>query len=45
VAVTDVEGVSGRVAFDDFGDTRSKVLTVYRVTNGAWTPAKTETLP
>jgi branched-chain amino acid transport system substrate-binding protein len=44
VQATDVAGASGRVAFDEFGDTRTKVLTIYRVENGKWTPVKTETV-
>ena len=44
VQVTDMPGASGRLAFDRFGDTQSKVLTLYRVANGAWTPAHTETV-
>jgi len=38
-------GASGPLAFDQFGDTRSKVLTVYRVVDGAWKAVKSETLP
>ena len=30
------EGVTGAVAFDEFGDTTSKVLTVYGVEGGEW---------
>jgi branched-chain amino acid transport system substrate-binding protein len=41
---TDTAGASGALAFDEFGDTRSKVLTVYRVAGGRWTPVKVETL-
>ncbi|WP_347813745.1 branched-chain amino acid ABC transporter substrate-binding protein [Allobranchiibius sp. GilTou38] len=36
-------GVTGKVAFDSFGDTTNKVLTVYKVTGGAWVAAKTDT--
>jgi branched-chain amino acid transport system substrate-binding protein len=39
---TDLEGVTGKVAFDEFGDTTTKVLTVYKVTNQAWTAVKTD---
>ena len=35
-------GVTGEVAFDEYGDTTSKVLTVYKVTGGKWVPAKTD---
>jgi branched-chain amino acid transport system substrate-binding protein len=30
------EGVTGKVAFDQYGDTTSKVLTVYKVDGGKW---------
>jgi len=29
------------VAFDEFGDTTTKVLTVYQVKDGKWTPINT----
>jgi branched-chain amino acid transport system substrate-binding protein len=35
------EGATGPVAFDEFGDTKTKVLTVYKVTDGKWAAAKT----
>ncbi len=41
---TEMSGASGKVAFDTFGDTRSKVLTLYRVTDGAWRPVRTQTV-
>ena len=43
-ALNDVDfvGASGRVAFDEFGDSVSRVLTVYKVEDGKWTAAKTE---
>ncbi|MET9902373.1 bifunctional serine/threonine-protein kinase/ABC transporter substrate-binding protein [Streptomyces sp. NPDC006446] len=31
------DGVTGRVAFDGYGDTRNRRLTVYSVTDGRWT--------
>lgn len=37
------EGVTGSVAFDEYGDTTNKQLTVYQVKNGAWTDVKSET--
>ena len=37
------DGVTGKVAFDEFGDTTSKILTVYKVDAGKWIPAKTDT--
>jgi branched-chain amino acid transport system substrate-binding protein len=36
------DGVTGAVAFDEFGDTTTKVLTVYKVDGEAWGPAYTE---
>ncbi len=36
-------GVTGAVAFDEYGDTTSKILTVYKVMGGAWVPSKTDT--
>jgi len=41
---TDTAGASGRVAFDEFGDTRTKVLTLYRVADRAWKAIDTETV-
>ena len=40
---TKMNGVTGSVAFDQFGDTTNKVLTVYKVAGGAWLPVKTAT--
>ncbi|WOP19104.1 branched-chain amino acid ABC transporter substrate-binding protein [Raineyella sp. LH-20] len=37
----DVEGASGKVSFDEFGDNKTRVLTVYKVKNGAWVADKT----
>ncbi len=45
VQAAQVEGASGPVAFDAFGDTKTKVLTLYRVSGGKWQPLKTETVP
>jgi branched-chain amino acid transport system substrate-binding protein len=36
------DGVTGKVAFDEYGDTTSRVLTVYGVDGGAWKPVATE---
>ena len=36
------DGVTGKVAFDQYGDSTSRVLTVYKVTAGAWSPVNTE---
>ena len=33
---TDLKGVTGNVKFDQFGDTTSRLLTVYKVEGGAW---------
>ena len=35
------DGATGPVAFDEFGDTKTKVLTVYKVTGGKWAADKT----
>ncbi|MET7932277.1 branched-chain amino acid ABC transporter substrate-binding protein [Streptomyces sp. NPDC005322] len=37
------DGVTGKVAFDQYGDTTNKQLTVYEVKNGAWKAVKSET--
>lgn len=36
------EGVTGKVAFDQYGDSTSRVLTVYKVVGTAWSPVNTE---
>jgi len=36
------EGITGKVAFDKFGDSVSRVLTVYKVTDLKWVPVLTE---
>ncbi len=36
------KGVTGQVAFDEYGDSTSRVLTVYKVVAGAWSPVNTE---
>ena len=36
------DGVTGPVAFDQYGDSTSRVLTVYKVVSGAWAPVSTE---
>lgn len=43
VQKSDFEGISGKVSFDQYGDTENKQLTVYQVTNGAWKAVKTGT--
>jgi branched-chain amino acid transport system substrate-binding protein len=35
-------GVTGPVAFDQYGDSTSRVLTVYKVVGGQWVPVNTE---
>ncbi|GDY52769.1 hypothetical protein SVIO_033920 [Streptomyces violaceusniger] len=37
------DGVTGKVSFDQYGDTTNKQLTVYKVTKGAWKSVKSET--
>jgi branched-chain amino acid transport system substrate-binding protein len=37
------DGATGKVAFDEFGDTTTKVWTAYKVEGGKWVPAKTGT--
>ncbi|WP_424185845.1 branched-chain amino acid ABC transporter substrate-binding protein [Actinokineospora sp. G85] len=37
------QGATGSITFDEFGDSTNKVLTVYSVSGGKWTPAKTGT--
>ncbi|WP_043487820.1 MULTISPECIES: branched-chain amino acid ABC transporter substrate-binding protein [Streptomyces] len=37
------DGVTGKVSFDEFGDTTNKQLTVYKVVKGAWTDATSRT--
>lgn len=36
----DFEGASGRVQFDEWGDTVTRTITVYKVTGGAWATEK-----
>ena len=36
-----LDGVTGNLSFDEFGDTKIKVLTVYKVQGGKWVPVKT----
>jgi branched-chain amino acid transport system substrate-binding protein len=36
------DGVTGKVAFDQYGDTTSKVLTVYKVAAGKWATVETK---
>ncbi len=41
MAKVSFDGATGKVAFDEFGDSVSRVLTVYKVTDGAWKAEKT----
>ncbi len=36
-------GITGQVSFDQYGDTNNKILTMYKVTGGAFTKEKTGT--
>jgi branched-chain amino acid transport system substrate-binding protein len=36
VQKTSFDGLSGKISFDQYGDTTNKQLTVYKVTNGEW---------
>lgn len=38
------DGVTGKVSFDEFGDTTTKILTMYKVESDKWAAAKTEDL-
>lgn len=42
IGSVDFTGATGQVAFDEFGDSKARVLTAYRVEGGKWTPAATE---
>lgn len=33
---SDFQGITGKVSFDEYGDTTNKQLTVYKVTSGKW---------
>lgn len=37
------DGVTGKVAFDQYGDTTNKQLTVYKVEGGKWVDVKSDT--
>jgi len=41
---TSIDGATGKVSFDPYGDTSNKTLTVYKVTTGAWKAEKTGSL-
>ena len=38
------DGATGPVAFDEFGDTTNKVITVYKVVDGKWATEATKTV-
>ncbi|MFD3975042.1 branched-chain amino acid ABC transporter substrate-binding protein [Streptomyces cyaneofuscatus] len=40
VGKVDFDGVTGKVSFDEFGDTTNKQLTVYEYKDGAWAAVK-----
>jgi len=37
----DADGATGKVSFDEYGDSTNKVLTVYQVSGGKWDPVQT----
>ena len=37
-----IDGVTGKVAFDEYGDTTTRILTVYKVEGGAWKSQETK---
>ena len=41
IQASNFDGATGKVAFDQYGDTVTKLLTVYKVTDNAWKPLKT----
>jgi branched-chain amino acid transport system substrate-binding protein len=41
MASVDFTGATGRVSFDEFGDTKSKVITIYKVESDKWVTVKT----
>jgi branched-chain amino acid transport system substrate-binding protein len=43
MAKVSFDGVTGKVAFDEYGDTTNKQLTVYKVVGGAWKDVKSAT--
>ena len=36
-----LDGITGRIAFDEYGDTKTRILTVYKVEGAQWRPQKT----
>jgi len=45
VQAADVDGITGRLAFDEYGDTVTKVFTIYQVEGTEWVPVTTVTVP
>ncbi|MET8243569.1 branched-chain amino acid ABC transporter substrate-binding protein [Streptomyces sp. NPDC005202] len=43
VQKSNFQGITGKVSFDQYGDTQNKQLTVYQVENGKWKAVKTGT--
>ncbi|AKJ13809.1 branched-chain amino acid ABC transporter substrate-binding protein [Streptomyces incarnatus] len=43
VQKTSFDGISGKISFDEYGDTTNKQLTVYQVKNGEWKSVKSGT--
>jgi branched-chain amino acid transport system substrate-binding protein len=43
VAATNIQGATGTISFDQYGDTTNKVITVYKVEKGTFTPLQTGT--
>lgn len=44
VQKSDFQGITGKVSFDEYGDTGNKQLTAYQVKDGAWKAVKTGTV-
>lgn len=44
VQTTQFNGITGTVSFDEFGDTTTRVFTIFEVTDGAWKPVVTRQL-
>ncbi len=42
IGKVDFTGATGEVAFDEFGDSKARVLTAYKVENGKWVTSATE---
>ncbi len=42
MASVSFEGATGPVAFDEYGDNTTRILTAYKVTDGAWTADQTD---